>query len=127
MPARVFCVGDTRMTRAAGLVAALGAAALPFATPSVAQDAFANFTPVTDAMLANPAPADWPMWRRTSNSWGYSPLEEINRRNVAQLSLVWSRPLADGSYQEGTALVVGASHRETRVRHVTPSARTCRS
>jgi PQQ-dependent dehydrogenase (methanol/ethanol family) len=93
------------MTRAAGLVVVLGAATLPFATPSVAQDAFTNFTPVTDAMLANPAPADWPMWRRTLNSWGYSPLEEINRRNVSQLSLVWSRPLADGSYQEGTALV----------------------
>ena len=93
------------MTRAAGLVVVLGAATLPFATPSVAQEAITNLTPVTDAMLANPAPADWPMWRRTLNSWGYSPLDEINRRNVAQLSLVWSRPLADGGYQEGTPLV----------------------
>ena len=64
-----------------------------------------TLTPVTDAMLANPAPADWPMWRRTLNNWGYSPLEEIDRRNVAQLRLVWTRPLADGGYQEGTPLV----------------------
>ena len=70
----------------------------PAATP------IAELTPVTDAMLANPDPADWPMWRRTLDNWGYSPLDSINRRNVAQLSLVWSRPLADGD-QEGTPLV----------------------
>ena len=56
-------------------------------------------------MLANPAPADWPMWRRTLNNWGYSPLDEIDTRNVAQLKLVWTRPLGDGGYQEGTPLV----------------------
>ena len=55
-------------------------------------------------MLANPAPADWPMWRRTLDNWGYSPLDQIDRRNVAQLRLVWSRPLAEGD-QEGTPLV----------------------
>jgi hypothetical protein len=32
-----------------------------------------RLTPVTDAMLANPPPADWLMWRRTFDSWGYSP------------------------------------------------------
>ena len=31
--------------------------------------------PVTDAMLANPDPADSLMWRRTLNNWGYSPLK----------------------------------------------------
>ena len=38
-----------------------------------------TLTPVTDAMLANPDPADWPMWRRTLNNWGYSPLDQIDR------------------------------------------------
>ena len=38
-----------------------------------------DFVPVTDAMLQNPAPADWLMWRRTLNSWGYSPLDQIDR------------------------------------------------
>ena len=38
--------------------------------------------PVTDAMLKNPAPGDWLMWRRTLNGWGYSPLEQVNKGNV---------------------------------------------
>jgi alcohol dehydrogenase (cytochrome c) len=63
-----------------------------------------EFVPVTDAMLQNPAPADWPSWRRTPNLWGYSPLDQITRRNVGQLRLVWTRPLGPG-VQEGTPLV----------------------
>ena len=31
-----------------------------------------DFVPVTDAMLQDPDPADWLMWRRTLDSWGYS-------------------------------------------------------
>src|SRR5688572_24895860 len=92
------------MTRVAGLVAALGAVALPLAH-SDAQETITRLSPVTDAMLANPPAADWLMWRRTLNSWGYSPLDEIDTRNVAQLKLVWTRPLSDGGYQEGTPLV----------------------
>jgi alcohol dehydrogenase (cytochrome c) len=60
--------------------------------------------PVTDAMLQNPADGDWLMWRRTLNSWGYSPLKQIKRGNVARLVLAWSRPLGPG-IQEGTPLV----------------------
>ncbi len=63
-----------------------------------------NLRPVTDAMLQNPDPADWLSWRRTLNHWGYSPLTQVNARNVAQLRLVWTRPLAQG-VQEGTPLV----------------------
>jgi alcohol dehydrogenase (cytochrome c) len=81
----------------------LGALTLPFAMPS-AQEPSTAFTPVTDAMLANPDPADWLMWRRTLDNWGYSPLDEIDRRNVAQLRMVWTRPLNAGD-QEGTPLV----------------------
>ena len=33
-----------------------------------------SFPPVTDAMLQDPAPSDWLMWRRTLDSWGYQPL-----------------------------------------------------
>ena len=53
-----------------------------------------SFTPVTDAMLQDPAPSDWLMWRRTLDSWGYSPLAEVNRDNVNQLQMVWTRDLA---------------------------------
>jgi len=63
-----------------------------------------NYVPVTDAMLADPDPADWLMWRRTHDSWGYSPLGEIDRSNVSRLRLVWTRGLGEG-VQEGTPLV----------------------
>ncbi len=92
------------MTRVAGLVAILGAATLLFALPVHGQDAFKNFRPVTDAMLAKPDDGDWPMWRRTLNNWGYSPLDQVSRRNVAQLRMVWTRPLTNGD-QEGTPLI----------------------
>ena len=61
-------------------------------------------TPVTDAMLQDPDPADWLMWRRTLDQWGHSPLDRINRDNAGELELVWSRPLHSG-VQEGTPLV----------------------
>tara|TARA_B100001123_G_scaffold159925_1_gene184813 strand:- start:11354 stop:13084 length:1731 start_codon:yes stop_codon:yes gene_type:complete len=63
-----------------------------------------EFPPVTDAMLQNPASNDWLMWRRTLDGWGYSPLEEINKGNVKELRLVWSRGLTEGR-QQGTPLV----------------------
>ena len=62
------------------------------------------FVPVTDAMLNEPDPADWLTWRRTANGWGYSPLEQIDRDNVADLRMVWSRALTNGS-QQATPLV----------------------
>jgi alcohol dehydrogenase (cytochrome c) len=34
-----------------------------------------EFVSVTDAMLQRPAPEDWLMWRRTLDSWAYSPLD----------------------------------------------------
>src|SRR3990170_3236327 len=63
-----------------------------------------RFVPVTDEMLLNPDPADWLMWRRTHNSWGYSPLNQINRGNVGKLKMVWSRGIGPG-IQEATPLV----------------------
>ncbi len=64
-----------------------------------------RFTPVTDAELQNPDPADWLMWRRTLNSWGYSPLDQVDRDNVSELQMVWSRALATPGRQQGTPLV----------------------
>lgn len=62
------------------------------------------FHPVTDATLQNPDPADWLMWRRTLNGWGYSPLDQINQMNVNDLRLVWTRAMTPGN-QQGTPLV----------------------
>ncbi len=87
-----------RLTTTALFSALLGAVTCGSATAQT------NWRPVTDAMLQNPEPGEWLSWRRTLNHWGYSPLTQINERNVAQLSLVWTRPLAQG-VQEGTPLV----------------------
>ena len=62
-----------------------------------------EFVPVTDAILQRPAPDDWLMWRRTLDGWGYSPLDQITRDNVDQISMVWTRALVRGS-MEGTPL-----------------------
>jgi alcohol dehydrogenase (cytochrome c) len=64
----------------------------------------AEFVPVTDRVLQNPDPADWLMWRRTLDTWGFSPLTEVNRKNVGTLRMVWTRALGPG-IQEGTPLV----------------------
>jgi len=82
---------------------AVGAAVASF-TFAQAVGQTAPFEPVTDAMIQNPDPKDWLSWRRTLDSWGYSPLAEIDRSNVNQLRLVWARPLGTG-HQEGTPLV----------------------
>ena len=63
-----------------------------------------DVVPVTDEMLQDPDPADWLMWRRTLDSWGYSPLDAIDRENVNELRMVWSRALTRGR-QQGTPLV----------------------
>jgi PQQ-dependent dehydrogenase (methanol/ethanol family) len=90
------------MTHTRSATAALLLVTTVLAGPAAAQPA--DFVPVTDAMLQDPAPEDWPMWRRTLNGWGYSPLDTIDRSNVDQLRMVWTRALNDGSNQ-GTPLV----------------------
>ena len=72
------------------LVAA-GAAiiALALATPPRAAAQEPTYTPVTDERLQSPADGDWLMYRRTYDSWGYSPLDQITTANVADLEPVW--------------------------------------
>lgn len=55
-----------------------------------------DFTPVTEAMLLNPAPEDWLWFSRTADAQRYSPLDQINRDNVDQLALAWALNLPDG-------------------------------
>ena len=104
----------------AGRPLALAAALLPGAATGIAAAAVlliaapgsagaqpgGGITPVTDAMLQEPAAEDWPMWRRTLDGWGYSPLDQIDRGNVDTLRMVWSRALTAGR-QQGTPLVYG--------------------
>ncbi len=55
-----------------------------------------NFVPVTDAMLENPAPGDWPMIRRDYYAHSYSPLDQINTENVGSMTLEWVWSMHDG-------------------------------
>ena len=93
---------SSRFLRVAAAAALIAAAAAGGAHAQPADD----FVPVTDAMLQDPAAGDWLMWRRTLDSWGYSPLDQIDRENVGELRLVWTRALAAGS-QQGTPLAYG--------------------
>ena len=64
------------------------------------------FVPVTDEMLMKPSPSDGLMWRRTQDSSGFSPLNQINRTNVGQLRMTWTRGMgATAGTQEGTPIV----------------------
>ena len=64
-----------------------------------------EFRPVTEAMLRAPAAGDWLNWRRTDNAWGYSPLDQVNAKNVQQLQLAWSWSMDDTGSQQATPLV----------------------
>jgi len=85
------------------IFAATAAASIFLSVPSPAQQP-QSFVPVTDQMLENPDPADWPSWRRTLNSWGYSPLNQITKQNVSRLKMIWTRGMGPG-VQEATPLV----------------------
>jgi len=63
-----------------------------------------SLTPVSDEMLMKPNPGDWLMWRRTQDGQGFSPLTQIDRNNVGQLRLAWSRAMASGR-GEATPLI----------------------
>ena len=58
-----------------------------------------EFVPVTDEMLLDPAPEDWLMVHRTYDFQAYSPLDQINRENVAQLQLAWMRAMDSGQQE----------------------------
>ena len=75
----------------------LGAVAVGWS--AAAQERPRPFVPVTDEMLWKPNPADWLMWRRTLDSHGFSPLDQIDRSNVAQLKMVWSRGMGAGNVE----------------------------
>src|SRR5437667_177182 len=78
------------------VVGARGDAQAPAQDASPPQKTVPNFVPVTDAMLRSPKPDDWLLYRGNYQGWGYSPLEQINKGNVKNLQLVWSRMMAPG-------------------------------
>jgi len=65
-----------------------------------------DFVPVTDAMLRNPDPADWPMIRGNYHAHSYSALDQIDAGNVGGLKLEWVWNMHDGA-SEPAPLVYG--------------------
>jgi alcohol dehydrogenase (cytochrome c) len=52
-----------------------------------------KLTPVSDAMLRDPAAGDWLMWRGTYATLGYSRLDQINKKTVRNLGVAWTLAL----------------------------------
>ena len=69
------------------LLASTAMARLEVSAQDRGQDAF---RPLTQAMLNDPDPSDWLMWRGGYANWGYSPLDQITPDNVNELRLAWS-------------------------------------
>jgi alcohol dehydrogenase (cytochrome c) len=55
------------------------------------------FAPVTKEMLTSPSPDDWLMLSRTYDEQRFSPLKQVNKSNVGQLRMVWTRGLPAGT------------------------------
>ena len=73
------------------LMKPLAAAALMACSMAVQADTeLGPYTPVTDARLSNPEPANWLQYRGNYAGWGYSPLDKITSGNVGKLKLAWS-------------------------------------
>jgi alcohol dehydrogenase (cytochrome c) len=62
-----------------------------------------KITPVTDDLLDNPPASEWLTWRRTYDDHGFSPLKQINKKNVSDLRVAWAWSLPNGQ-NEATPL-----------------------
>jgi alcohol dehydrogenase (cytochrome c) len=65
----------------------------PRPVPAILQ----QYKPVAADDLTKPADGEWPMYRRTYDGWGYSPLGQITAANAPRLKLVWT--LATGQVE----------------------------
>jgi alcohol dehydrogenase (cytochrome c) len=75
-------------------------------TSLTVDDLMRDFIPVTDEMLRDPDPADWPMMRGNYQAHSYSALDEIDVTNVGNLQLEWVWSMRDGN-SEPAPLVYG--------------------
>jgi len=55
---------------------------------------------------APPSGGDWPMYRHDYSGTGYSPLTQINTKNVSSLKEVWTHLLSTGLNSQATPIVV---------------------
>ena len=103
--------GEVLMARLSSCLAA----ALLSAVASHALAQITDFKPVTEEVLANPDPADWLMISRTFDQHRFSPLNQINKSNVGQMRMAWTRGLPAGT-QEVDAGRLSRRHVHERAR-----------
>jgi alcohol dehydrogenase (cytochrome c) len=91
--------------------AAAPAAAAPPAAPATPPlpVTIPDYKPVTAEMLENPADGDWPMFRRTYNGWGYSPLKQITTENVKTLKPAWTISTGYAEGHEAPPMVINGT------------------
>ncbi len=90
-----------RMTALLGGLAMMSQAQTPATRPP---GVVRNFIPLTEQAIKAPKPSDWVIHRGNYQAWGYSALDQINKTNVKNLQLVWSRSM-DAGTNESTPLV----------------------
>ena len=61
--------------------------------------------PITEDRLLTPRDGDWMTHRRTYDVTGFSPLDQIDRTNVGDLSMVWAYSMRDNSRWVPTPIV----------------------
>jgi len=64
-----------------------------------------RYTPVTEAILTHPPDDEWPMFRRNYQGWSFSPLSQVNAKNVGMLQLKWAWAMREGGTNEASPLV----------------------
>ena len=92
-------IGDAADVAEARRAARRGERPRPLPSRFVNREVPGELTPVTDELLADPPPGDWLSWRRTRDSHGYSPLDEVTRDNVDDLRLAWVLSIREGNHQ----------------------------
>jgi len=85
--------------KAAPAAGGRGAAAPPAPRGLLIPGTVKNYTPVTDAMMRNPDPADWLMIRHDYHANNYSTLNQVTANNVQDLRLVWTWAMNEGTNQ----------------------------
>src|SRR5207244_10395279 len=69
--------------------------------------------------IAFPANIDWPAYLGDKERSLYSPLQQINRTNVAQLKVAWTYDTGDkGEYQANNLIVAGVLYTASPTRKV---------
>lgn len=84
---------------------ALPALGLLLLSSAASAQALQNYSPVTDARLANPEPRNWLMTKGRYEGWSYSDLGQINTTNVKNLVPVWAFSTGVDSGHEAPPIV----------------------